>query len=145
MQVDGLVAQARKVRDSKPEEMARFYLVVRGLYDEMETVNKKISELKRQMAEELIPEAFDQAGISTITLKEGYRVTISAFVRASSRDMAEGIKWMKKNGHADIVRETINAQTLSALARGMLEKNESLPEDLFNVYVGNNTSITKVA
>ena len=126
------------------ESMARQYLEVRALYDEMEAVNKKIGELKRRMAEEMIPQAFEDAGVTTITLKEGFRVTISAFVRASTRDMEAGIKWMKKHGHGDIVKETINAQTLGALARTFMEENKNLPEDLFNVYVGTNTSITKV-
>jgi hypothetical protein len=144
--IDVLGVRIRKLVHDEvgPEAMARLYVEVRGLYDAMEEMNKKISDLKRQMAEEIIPKAFDDSGITTITLKEGLRVTISALVRASTRDMEAGIAWMKKHGYKDIVRETINASTLSALARDLATQGKELPEQLFNVYVGTNTSVTKV-
>lgn len=126
-----------------PQVMARHYIAVRQLYDRMDEINKTIGDLKRHMAEELIPQAFEREGVSTLTLAEGFRVTISAQVRASTRDMAAGIEWMKQHGYEAIVKETINASTLSALAKDLGSRNEELPDDVFNVYIMNNTSITK--
>lgn len=145
-QIEEMVARAEqyKFQGAGPEQLARHFIKVRELYDALDEVNKKISDLKRRMAEELIPGAFEDAGVSTITLKEGYRITTSAFVRASTRNMEAGIAWMKGHGMADVVKETINASTLAAVAKSMMQDNRELPDELFNVYVGTNTSLTKI-
>lgn len=142
-QVEALITKANGLRGAGPEQLARHFIEVRELYDALDGVNKKISDLKREMAEELIPQAFEDAGVSTITLKEGYRVTISSFVRASTRNMEAGIVWMKEHDMGSVVKETINASTLAAVAKSMMQENRELPDELFNVYVGTNTSLTK--
>jgi hypothetical protein len=125
------------------------------------------------MAYQDVPEAFEREGTKTLTLQSGYRVTISALVRASTKDMEQGIAWCKlcECGHeerdhindnnrcsagcedkckgfnapnAGLVKETINAQTLAAFARAEMEEGRELPDTVFTVNIGQNTSVTKV-
>lgn len=126
------------------EELARHYVTVRELYDHLGAVNDALSELKNKIAYDHIPNAFEAQGLSTITLKEGYRVTVQGLVRASTRDMEKGIKWLDEHNMASLAKRTINAQTLAALAKDMMTRAEELPGDIFNVHFGHNTSITKV-
>lgn len=126
-------------------EMARLFVEIRTFYDLLGAVESELSKLKETLAYEDIPAAFEREGVTTYTIKEGYRVTVSPLVRASCKDMPECIKWMKGRPEFDgIVKETINASTLAALAKGELSEGRELPDELFNVFVGMNTSMTKI-
>jgi hypothetical protein len=163
-------------------ELARYYIEVKDFYESLHDISKELTKLKDQMAYQDVPQAFEREGTSTLTIKEGYRVTVSALVRASTKDMAIGIEWCKtcKCGHNDaehdgpggcnimlskgtttknaefcdcpkytapnagLVKETINAQTLAAFVRAEMEEGREVPDDIFTVSVGQNTSVTKV-
>jgi hypothetical protein len=131
-------------RDGSASDIGRAFLELRQLADEVSGIWSGIKGLRDQMAYEWVPEKFESEGVSTTTLKEGYRVTISALVRASTRDMEKGILWMRENGYSDIVKETISASTLAALAKDLAQEGKELPDSHFNVFFGSNTSLTKV-
>jgi len=135
--------EARKEGAAGPE-VARLFVEVRSFYDLLGAASSELSRLKEKMAYEDVPACFEREGVTTYTLKEGYRVTTSALVRASCKDMEEAIKWMKSHNLEGIVKETINASTLAALAKGEMAEGRELPDDIFNVHVGMNTSITKI-
>jgi hypothetical protein len=52
--------------------------------------------------------------------------------------------WLRTHGLGDIIVETINAGTLAATGKAMLEEGRELPEDYFNCHVLPQTSMTKV-
>jgi hypothetical protein len=52
-------------------------------------------------------------------------------------------EWLRENGLGELITETVNASTLSAQARKMLEDGTELDADIFNVSVFPTTSITK--
>jgi hypothetical protein len=57
----------------------------------------------------------------------------------------EGYKWLKDNGHGDLIKETVNAATLSAMARDLLEQEGfELPSHLFKTSVQTLTSVVDV-
>jgi|SRR3990167_433036 len=152
---DPLVKIAKKIADFKDKmsvakkdtqgiELARLLVLIKEYLSKMQQLTIMVGALRDELAYTLIPDAFEREGITTYTLKEGYRVTISSLVRASTRDMEKGIKWMKESGYIEIVKETINASTLSALVKDLLEEGKELPDDIFNVHIGFNTSVTKV-
>jgi hypothetical protein len=154
-------------------ELARHYIDVRNFYEALHEVSKELTKLKDLMAYVDVPAAFEREGTTTLTLRDGYRVTISALVRASTKDMETGIAWCKlcECGHSEVahgnginsvpgcdnclcraynapnaglVKETINAQTLAAFVRAEMEEGREVPDDIFTVHVGQNTSVTKV-
>lgn len=129
-----------------PISFARAFVVLRILKDKIEETFKPFDELYRQIKEERLPASFDAMGVPTINLDEGYRVTVAHATRASikggQRDAA--FEWLRDNGLEDIVTATVNASTLSAVAKTMAEENKELPEELFQTYVQPTTSVTKV-
>jgi hypothetical protein len=131
-------------KEGSAAELARHYLDVRTFYDNLHEVSKELTKLKDQMSYKDIPTAFEREGTTTLTLQEGYRVTISQLVQASTKDMATGIAWLDEHGHGALAKRTINAQTLAAFARSEMEEGRELPEDVFTVRIGQNTSLTKV-
>lgn len=55
-----------------------------------------------------------------------------------------GYWWLRCNDLGDIITETVNASTLSAVARKRLDDGFDMPEEHFNVAILPSTSITKV-
>lgn len=94
----------------------------------------------------LCPQVFEQEGVPHVAISEGYRIGVSTTLRASTvadRKQA-AMSWMKDN-YPDVVSETINASTLSALARELREdKNVELPAELFKVVDIPTTSVTRI-
>jgi hypothetical protein len=118
------------------------------LYRAMKKVEsdlKSLEDLYRKYKELEVPAAFEQDGVTSLPLAEGFRVGTSTTIRASIR---EGMKqhaysWLVENGHGDIIAETVNSSTLSATARELREANLELPEKWFNVADMPNTSVTQ--
>ena len=119
-------------------------LRARELDDELRALKSECGKILKRLKEETIPARFEESGITTITV-DGYRYTKSESIRASMKDKEAAKDWLRNNDLGDLVTETVNSSTLSATARTLLEDGGELPEDVFNVYIMNNTSVTKVS
>jgi len=124
--------------------LARTYVVVHRMQARIDEILKPLSELSAQLKNVAIPEAFEAEGIPSVNLEEGFRVGVSVTTRASVRpgQKEAAIEWLSSNGYADIVQPTINASTLSSLAKQIGEDNKDLPDTIFNVALMTNTSVT---
>lgn len=54
-------------------------------------------------------------------------------------------KWLQLTGNDGLIQETVNSSTLSSFAKSEMAEMRELPASLFNIHVGLNTSVTKVA
>lgn len=127
-------------------DLARAFVVLRIIKDKVDETFKEFDELYLSIKDLKIPEKFDQEGVPTINLDEGYRVTVAhsvrAHIRAGMKDAA--YQWLRDNQLGELVTETVNASTLSAVARSLQEENRELDETLFGVAIMPTTSVTKV-
>lgn len=129
-----------------PIEFSRFFVKVRTLRDQIESTLKPFDTFYEQLAKIRLPEVFDLHKVPSVTLEEGYRITVSHGLRASIRggvDKQSAYQWLRDNGLGDLVTETVNASTLSAVAKSMAEENRELDGELFNVAVLANTSFNR--
>ncbi len=132
------------------EELVRSYFRIKDVAEETEAALKRIKAVQRTLATEIIPEQLDDQGVTNIsaavddgTIRRFARTTrLAASPKADKKP--ECFAWLRANGLEDLIQETVNAQTLSATARTMVEDGEDLPEEFFNVAYLNNTSVTKV-
>lgn len=128
-----------------PVPLARAYVVLHRLQSRIEELLKPLDARIKACKELEVPEAFEIAGVPSITLEEGFRVGISirtlASIKTGQKEAA--IEWLNEQDKGDIVQPTINASTLSALAKELGEKNIDLPEAIFTVARVPNTSVTK--
>jgi hypothetical protein len=94
----------------------------------------------------VIPGILDDQGVSTITLDDIGRISLTSDIFASipSEFKDQAWDWLRENGHGDIIKETINAGTLKAVLKAVITKGEQLPEGLFKVTPFSRASITKV-
>ncbi len=142
-QLKSLVNLIKAELDTGAIDLARNFIALRSVVDRLDEIVDPVSKLYEHMKIQSLPEVFDRHGVPSVSLDEGFRVTVSHTVRASIRkdQKDEAYKWLKDNGLGDIVTETVNSSTLSAVARTMAEDNKELDERLFNVAVIPNTSI----
>lgn len=135
------------IDEMDPIELSRFFVDVRLLKEHLEAVIKPFDAFYEELAKVTIPTVFDAHKVPSITLEEGYRITVSHALRASIRggtDKQVAHQWLRDNGLGDIVTETVNASTLSAVAKTMAEENRELNGELFNVAVLANTSFNRI-
>lgn len=126
--------------------LARAFVVFHRVMEKLDHDLKPLSKLFEQCKYQTIPETFEQEGVPSVALAEGYRVGTAIQTRASIRKgmKDEAYQWLRENGLGDLITATVNASTLSSAARTMLEDdNIEMPDRLFNVARMTTTSVTK--
>jgi hypothetical protein len=141
-----LLADGRKGKMTAMQ-LANAVLVLRDMRDTFQAAQDALDQAYDAMTKEVVPAAFEREEATTLTIKAGYRITISQRYYASiiPDKKADAYKWLRANKLDDLIQETVNASTLSAAGKELLEtKGKELPEGMFNCHFQPNTSITKV-
>lgn len=143
--VDDLTMTIETVRKGSLPDALRFYKSVKDEYELFEIERKKIGQMLEDLSRTTIPDMMDEQGVKTITLEDiGYRFTVAQRWSCSMLDKDAGIQWLKDNGAAPLVFETVNAQTLASYAKQRVEdEGFDLPVDIFKTGTMNYTSVTK--
>lgn len=132
-----------KVAGMDIESAAVFYEEFRTKYDYLLDVAGKWTTVKERLSAKILPEIVEASQLGqSVTLKNGKRVTVQYKVMCSMPDKDAGKQWLIDNGLGDLVQDTVNAGTLTAVAKARLEENEPLPEELFKMSTKASTSIT---
>ena len=101
-----------------------------------EKVSEKESELKsikqelKEIAEVQLPEALQEVGVSEFSLVDGTKVSVTPFysARITTDNKEEAFDWFRKNGHADLIKNTVSVSFGRAeddTASSLLEKLDS--------------------
>lgn len=137
--------QAVQESADNPSAMAAAYVRIRLAEDEIGAAVKALGRLSDTLQYTKLPEAFEAAGVTSLTVT-GYRVTAMPLVRASITpgQKEPAFQWLRDNDFGSLVIETVNAGSLAALARSMVQdEGRELPDSLFNVHHGTTMSVTK--
>ena len=132
------------VHTEKIQDQVRFLRLLRDVKETAADIESQLGKVLEKMRQETIPNSFKETGVTTLTV-DGYRFTISQTLRASikAEKKPQAYEWLRENDLGDLITETVNASTLSATARKMVEDGLELEPDLFNVSIVPNTSITQ--
>jgi hypothetical protein len=119
-------------------------------YDQLRTVNALIKEsrealgqIEEKLSREHVPTMMRAHQIKTITVEGVGRVSLGTRWSASMPDKEAGFEWLRANEHGGVIQETVNAQTLGALAKELNAEGYDLPQPTFVTNVMTYTSITK--
>lgn len=132
-------------RKTDPVEIARAFVAMRWMKDQIEALAKAFNEYFEPWKHEHFPAMLEAAGLSHVPLAEGYRVGVSNRFLAAIQEgkKAEALEWLRKNELSDLIQETVNAGTLSSAFQKMIEEhNIDPPEEIFHCHVQPNTSVT---
>lgn len=125
--------------------LARSFVVLHRMTMRIDETFSPLNKLFDQYKKVDCPEIFEQEGITNVPLAEGYRVGVSVRLYASiiPEKKDEAYQWLRANKLGDLIQNSVNAQTLSATAKLLLEeKNTELPDYLFKTVLVPNISVT---
>lgn len=125
--------------------LARAYVALYRLNNALDQMKKVLGKLKETFSADIVPDSLELDQASTVKLAEGYTVTVSHKVRASVRDLKryEAQDWLRDKGYGDIIKPSVNANTLSSLATTLLrDECTELPANLFNVVIRPEVRVT---
>jgi hypothetical protein len=103
-----------------------------------------LSQIEENLSRERVPDAMRAHNVRTITIEGVGRVSLGTRWSASMPDKAAGFEWLRANEHGGVIQETVNAQTLGALAKELNAEGIDLPQPTFTTNIMTYTSITKV-
>jgi len=141
---NGLDNEAQDVLTKDVADILAILVEIRTMDENLKYVKKRFYDLYKRYKEEIVPTKFQEEGITSITV-DGTRFTVSQSSKTTivGGEKEAAYKWLRENGLEDLITNTVNASTLSATARSLLEDGVEMPEDIFKMYIFNNTSMTK--
>jgi hypothetical protein len=145
-----LSREMAEAKEAGSVPLARAFVVLHRLHSitcsESDSWFKPLRAMFDEYKTQQLPAIFEQEGVTSVPLAEGYRIGVSYTIRASIKpqEKDKAYAWLRGNKLGDIITTTVNASTLSATARTMLEEqNIELPSELFTVANMPNTSVTR--
>jgi len=148
----GLISATTHVRKDTDEvvasqdhiEVIRHYDQLRQLTTKIKESREALEQIETKLSREQVPEVMRAHKVKSITVEGVGRVTLGTRWSASMPDKGEGFGWLRANGHGGVIQETVNAQTLGALAKELNDDGTELPAPTFTTNIMTYTSITKV-
>lgn len=138
--------ELEKARGDGAIALARSFVVLHRLITRCEETLKPLKETFEQYKTLHCPQIFEQEGVTSVPLAEGFRIGVSVTLRASIKPEQKdyAYQWLRENKLGDLITSTVNASTLSGAARSMEDdQNIELPTEYFNVAKVPTTSVTK--
>lgn len=127
-------------------EVIRHYNKLRIVNDQIKEARDALSDIADHLSTIDVPDVMRLAKVKTTTIEGVGRVTVSYRFSCSMLDKEKGMNWLRENGHGGLIQPTVNAQTLGAFAKNLIEtEGKELPVEIFKTGTAPYTSITKVA
>lgn len=120
--------------------LARDMLERQAEVEQAEQILTARKQALRRVAEELLPAAMREHGMTEIRMDDGSRVTVKQIVRASIpvAKRAQAFAWLEANGHGDLLKHDIRAQ----LGRGESEQAERALTELASLGIEATDNLT---
>jgi len=127
------------------QETVRAMKIIRDLLDDVKSVKAMLEKAHDKIRLEHVPAKMETEGVERVSYADIGRVGLTADLYASIQKDRKGdaYEWLKDHGHGDLIKPTLNASTLKALAKEMIKAGSELPDDLFNITPFTRASITK--
>jgi len=137
--------------DLKTRPLAEVIEIMAQVRAELDTLKEKKSKLEKQFDAirlNALPELMDEQDISTITVETAYgkkRISLTGDIYFGIlKDNREAAyEWLRKNGHEDLIQETVNSSSGKAWAKEMVKQGVELP-DIFKATPYTRATLTSV-
>jgi len=98
-------------------------------------ISTEINKFHDRMRFSVIPEVMQDEGVDMLDVKGVGKVSLQDDLRASlNKEREDGaFQWLDDTGHGDLIKQTVNANSLKALLRQMLRDGEEIPEEYFKI------------
>lgn len=133
-----------KLTDNIPE-ICKYY---RQVYEVVDVIDAQLAiaqEIKTEFSKKVMPPLFEAKEVSSIS-SAGRQFILNPEIRVSipQEKLTKGLGWLRDNGYGMLVKEGVNAQTLTAAVREYIrDKGQMPPEDTMNIHMGYYISMRK--
>jgi hypothetical protein len=124
-------------------QVIRHYDNLRKLNAIIKETREALSSMEERLSREYVPDVMRSNNIKSTTIEGVGRVSLSSRWSASMLEKESGMAWLRESDNDGVIQETVNAQTLGALAKELNNQGIELPKELFKTSVMTFTSITK--
>lgn len=147
----GFTTLAGKVRDETNAvvstndhvELIKHYDSLRRVNALIKEAREALAQMEERLSREQIPDVMRANNIKSTTIEGVGRVSLGHRWSASMVDKEPAMNWLRDSGHGGVIQETVNAQTLGALAKELNNDGVELPQQFFKTSLMTYTSITK--
>lgn len=128
-----------------PAQIAEFYFHLDMAYEGTDTARKRVHHVVDMFNKFIIPTRLRDSGMDLIRVAAVARsFSVVTKTSATLLDKEKGFEWLRQIGQGDVIQETVNAGTLSALCRNLvLDQGIDPPPDIVNMRSYDTTSMTK--
>lgn len=126
-------------------QIAEFYFHLDMAHDAADAARKRVYHVNDMFNKHLIPTRLKDSGLDLIRVAAVARsFSVVTKTSATLLDKEKGFEWLRSIGQGDVIQETVNAGTLSALCRNLvLDQGIDPPQDIVKMSSYDTTSMTK--
>lgn len=126
-------------------EVCDFYKLIHESNELLNEQMELIAGTKKDLSYEILPGLFEANQIDSIKVK-GKNIIHVASIHASlpEEQRLKGLNWLRSNGYGMVIKEGVNAQTLTAAVKSYIkEKGEMPPKEIFSVHMRGHITMRK--
>jgi len=131
------------IATNDPVQVIKHYDKVRLATASIKEAREALAKIEENLSREQVPSVMRAHNIKSTTIEGVGRVSLGTRWSASIPEKQAGFEWLRANAHGGVIQETVNAQTLGALAKELNEDGLELPAPTFTTNIMTYTSITK--
>jgi hypothetical protein len=138
-------AETAKEEPPKPAELAILFFNMKEGYKAVDGARKRVYHVVDMVEKYLMPKVMEDNDLDMIRVPEIARsFSLRNQLSASMIDKDEAMKWLRKEGHGDLIQETVNSSTLSSFIKSLIiDEGIDPPEEYFKVSQYKTTGINK--
>lgn len=126
-------------------DLLREFKAAKDLKEACDLLSKESGRLYDYLRLALVPERFEEDGISNMKVEGVGRVQLAGDLYAGiiKGNEERAFEWLGDNGRGDLVKQTVNSSSIKAVLKKMLTEGEEIPADLFKAEPFTRASIVK--
>lgn len=126
-------------------DAAESYACIKYAIEAVSEATKEPNKYQQYLQYTGMVEKMQEEMTKSFTTPSKFRCTLASRTTVSMVDKEAGMDWLRENGYETLIQPTVNASSLGAMAKELMEtENKQLPDNLFNTNVGVYVSLTKV-
>ena len=126
-------------------DIAKRYWRMKNMHDALKKQVTRLYHIVNSLDKGIFPAQLEKRDLDMVRVPELERsFSIRTNTSASMIDRDAGMKWLRENGHGDLIQDTVNAGTLASFARNLqIEHGIDLPDEIFKVTTFNSMGSAK--
>jgi hypothetical protein len=127
----------------KPDliSISEYYKFIYECHGSLTSLVEILSNIKEELSKNVVPAVLEANNVTNITIGEK-QLIVGGRMRANLKE--NGQAWLSTVGYGDIIKNTVNAHTLTAAVKAYIEEKGMLPpDDAVSVYIEKYVAVRK--